>query len=69
MKNYEKKENDGKSMKYMKKNAKTFTYKNFRENEDLVNQLLDGFDEISYYSSLREDVQKKSAQLLQGIEN
>ena len=56
-------------LRVMKKNAKTFTYKNFKENEDLVNQLIDGFDEISYYSSLREDVEKKSAQLLQGIEN
>ena len=53
----------------MKKNAKTFTYKNFKENEDLVNQLEDGLGEMSTYSYLRENVEKKTAQLLQDIEN
>ncbi|SVC60264.1 uncharacterized protein METZ01_LOCUS313118, partial [marine metagenome] len=53
----------------MKKNAKIYTYKNFRENDDLLTQLLNGFDEMIYYATLREEVEIKSAQLLQGIEN
>ena len=53
----------------MKKNAKTYTYKNFIESDDLLSQLLNGFDEMSYYATLREEVEIKSAQLLQGIKN
>ena len=52
----------------MKKLAKNFTYNNYVENENFLYDLMDGFNEISYYSTLREESQIKQARILQNIE-
>ena len=53
----------------MKNLTKDFTYDNYIENENFLNDLLDGFNEISYYSTLREEAQIKQARILQSIED
>ena len=52
----------------MKNNAKNFTIKNLSENDNALNELLAGFDELYYYSTLREEVAIKEANALQKMQ-
>ena len=55
-------------IKSMKKNAKIFTIKNLSENDNAINELLASFDELYYYSILREEVAMKEAKALKKLQ-
>ena len=52
----------------MKNNAKNFTINNLSENDNALNELLAGFDELYFYSTLREEVAIKEANALQKMQ-
>lgn len=52
----------------MKKNSFNFSVQNLLENDNAVNDLLDGFNELYYYSVLREEIQIKEATALQKMQ-
>ena len=55
-------------IKSMKKNADIFTIENLSENDNALNDLLVSFDELYYYSILREELAIKEANVLQKMQ-
>ena len=55
-------------IKSMKKSAEIFTIENLSENDNAVNDLLVSFDELYYYSILREELAIKEANVLQKMQ-
>ncbi len=55
-------------IKSMKKNADIFTIENLSENDNALNDLLVSFDELYYYSILREELTIKEAKVLQKMQ-
>ena len=52
----------------MKSSSESFTMENFAENENALNDILDDFNALDYYSYLREELSIKEADALKRIQ-
>ena len=52
----------------MKSSAESFTMENFAENDNALNDILDDFNALDYYSYLREELAIKEADALKRIQ-